>query len=64
MYRGKVMVTTAAIFAIGAAFAAQPTSTREDRLSPVLHQPALWTPGTNGVMAAYETSAFPLAPPR
>ncbi len=58
------MVTTAAIFAIGAAFAAQPTSTRADRLSAELRRPSLWTPGTNGVMAAYETSAFPLAPPR
>ena len=64
MYRGKVMVTTAAIFAIGAAFAAQPTSIRADRLNGELRRPALWTPGTNGVMAAYETSAFPLAPPR
>ena len=58
------MVTTAALFAIGAAFAAQPTSTRADRLSAELRQPTRWTPGTNGVMAAYETSAFPLAPPR
>ncbi len=64
MYRGKVMVTTAAIFAIGAAFAAQPTSTRADRLNGELRLPALWTPGTSGVVAAYETSAFPLAPPR
>jgi hypothetical protein len=64
MYRGKVMVTTAAIFAIGAAFAAQPTSTRADRLNDELRRPTLWTPGTNGVMAVYETSAFPLAPPR
>ena len=64
MYRGKVMVTTAAIFAIGAAFAAQPTSTRADRLNDELRRPTLWTPGTDGVMAVYETSAFPLAPPR
>jgi hypothetical protein len=64
MYREKVMVTTAAIFAIGAAFAAQPTSIRADRLNGEAGRPALWTPGTNGVMGAYETSAFPLAPPR
>ena len=31
MYRGKIMVTAVAVFAIGAAFAA-PTSTRADRL--------------------------------
>ena len=64
MYRGKVMVTTAAIFALGAAFAAQPTSVRADRLNAESRPPNLWTPGTNGVMAVYETSAFPLAPPR
>ena len=51
MYRGKLMVTTAAIFAIGAAFAAQPTSTRADRLNGELRRPTLWTPGTNGVRA-------------
>ena len=30
MYRRKVMVTAAAVFAIGVAFAAQPTSLRAD----------------------------------
>jgi hypothetical protein len=64
MYRGKVMVTAAALFALGAAFAAQPISERSDRQPKDEAHPPYWTPGTNGVIAAYETSAFPLAPPR
>jgi hypothetical protein len=63
MYRGKMMVAAVAVFAIGAAFAA-PTSTRADRLQGETRRPASWTPGTNGVIAAYETNAFLLAPPR
>jgi hypothetical protein len=63
MYRGKILVTALAVFAIGAAFAA-PTSMRADRLQGEPRQPSSWTPGTNGVIAAYETNAFPLAPPR
>ncbi len=64
MYSRKVMVTTAAIFAIGAAFAAQPISVRADRGSTNVRQPVPWAPGTNGVIATYESSTFPLAPPR
>ncbi len=63
MYRGKVMVMAAALFAIGVAFAAQPTSVRADRRSEQSQQRTPWAPGTNGVIAAYESSAFPLAPP-
>jgi hypothetical protein len=63
MYRGKIMVAAFAVFAIGAAFAA-PTSTRADRLKGESRQPPSWTPGTNGVIAAYETNSFPLAPPQ
>jgi hypothetical protein len=63
MYRGKMMVAAVAVFAIGAAFAA-PTSTRADRLQGELGQRSSWTPGTNGVIAAYETNALLLAPPR
>ncbi len=63
MYRGKMMVTAIAVFALGAAFAAQPISPR-DRLQAEARQPPTWTPGTNGVIAAYETNAFPMAPPR
>jgi hypothetical protein len=63
MYRGKMMVTAVAVFAIGAAFAA-PTSTRADRLQGEVRQPSSWTPGTNGVIAAYESNTFLLPPPR
>jgi hypothetical protein len=63
MYRRKVMVTAAALFALGAAFA-QPTSVRADRRSGEVQQGIPWAPGTNGVIAAYESSTFPLAPPR
>ena len=65
MYRGKVMVSAVALFAIGAAFAAQPISVRADRLTGELRQkPTPWTPGTNGVISAYEPTALPMAPPR
>jgi hypothetical protein len=64
MYRGKVMLVAMAAFAIGVAFAAQPTSVRADRHSGEATQRTPWAPGTNGVVAAYETSAFPLAPPQ
>jgi len=63
MYRRKVMVTAAALFALGAAFAAQPTSVRADRGRGEVQQVSPWAPGTNGVMAVYESSTFPLAPP-
>jgi len=64
MDRRKVMVTAAALFALGAAFAAQPISVRSDRQPRDVVHPRFWTPGTNSVIAVYETSAFPLAPPR
>jgi hypothetical protein len=63
MYRGKVMVTAAAIFAIGAAFGAQPTSVRADRQSGESRQATPWTPGTNAVISAYEPNTLPEAPP-
>jgi hypothetical protein len=63
MYRGKMLVVAVTVFAIGAAFAA-PTSTRADRLQGESRQRSSWTPGTNGVIAAYETNAFLVAPPR
>jgi hypothetical protein len=64
MYRRKMIMTAAAAFAIGAAFAAQPTSVRADRPSGVAQQRAPWVPGTNMLMSAHEPSAAPLAPPR
>ena len=64
VYRGKVMAVAAAGFAIGAAFAAQPISKRADRQSEELRQSTPWTPGTNGVISAYEPNTLPVAPPQ
>jgi len=64
MYRRKVILTAAAVFAIGVAFAAQPTSVRADRRNGVLLQRESWVPGTNMVMSALEAGDASLAPPR
>jgi hypothetical protein len=64
MYRRKVMVTAAAVFAIGVAFAGQPTSLRADWSARVPRQEPSWVPGTNQLMSAYEPSLSALTPPR
>jgi hypothetical protein len=64
MYRRKVAVTAAAVFAIGAAFAAQPTSLRADWGEGGLRQGPRWVPGTNALMSAHEEAMPILAPPR
>ncbi len=64
MYRRKVMVTAAAVFAIGVAFAAQPTSLRADWGEGVPRQGTLWVPGTNTLMSTHEPSMSILTPPR
>jgi hypothetical protein len=64
MNRRKVVLVGVAAFAIGAAFAARPVSVRADRGSRELLNRLTWVPGTNGVMAAYETSTMPVAPPQ
>ena len=64
MYRRKMIMTAAAAFAIGAAFAAQPTSVRADRRTSEAREREPWVPGTNMLMSAHEVSATPLAPPR
>ena len=64
MYRRKVIVTAAAVFAFGVAFAAQPTSLRADWRQGVLRQGPSWVPGTNTLMSAYEPSLSVLTPPR
>jgi hypothetical protein len=63
MYRRKVIVTAAAIFAIVAAFAAQPISVHEDWRTADVRQRTPWIPGTNMLMSAHEFSAVPLVPP-
>jgi len=64
MNRRKVIITATAAFAIGVAFAAQPTSVRGDRRNGEVQQRELWVPGTNMVMSAHEANVAPLAPPR
>ena len=64
MYRRKVMLTAAAVFAIGVAFAAEPTSLRADWGERGPRTRSLWVPGTNTLMSAHEPSALVLAPPR
>jgi hypothetical protein len=64
MHRRKVTVIVVAVFAIGVAFAAQPTSLRADwgDGKPQLRSP--WVPGTNTLMSAHESSLSVLTPPR
>jgi hypothetical protein len=64
MHRRKVMVTAAAVFAIGVAFAAQTTTLRADGGKNAPRQESLWVPGTNSLMSAGELSLSALAPPR
>ena len=64
MYRRKVMLTAAAVFAIGFAFAAQPTSLRADWNERGSRTTSPWVPGTNALMSAHEPSVLVLAPPR
>jgi hypothetical protein len=64
MYRRKVMVAAVAVFAIGVAFAAQPTSLRANWVEGSLRRGSPWVPGTNTLMSAYEPSLAVLTPPR
>jgi hypothetical protein len=64
MYRRKVTVAAAAVFAIGVAFAAQPTSLRADWGQRMPEQGIPWVPGTNALMSADEPIASVLTPPR
>jgi hypothetical protein len=64
MHRRKVTVAAAAVFAIGIAFAAQPTSLRADWGKSVPSQRSPWVPGTNALMSAHEPMASNLSPPR
>jgi hypothetical protein len=64
MYRRKVMMTAAAVFAIGVAFAAQPTSLRADWERSVARQRPLWVPGTDALMSAHEQGLPVLTPPQ
>ena len=64
MTHRKVIVAAAAAIALGAAFAAQPTSDRAGRGAERPQQRALWVPGANMLMSVNESSVGPIAPPR
>lgn len=64
MHRRKITVAAAAAFAIGAAFAAQPTSLRADWGKGLVQQRLPWSPGTASPMSAYDPNEALLAPPR
>jgi hypothetical protein len=64
MNRHKMIIMACAAFAIGVAFAAQPTSMRADRESGNPSERDPWVPGANMVMSAHESDVDPLAPPR
>jgi hypothetical protein len=64
MHRRRITVAVAAVFAIGAAFAAQPTSLRADWGQGLVSQRAPWVPGSASPMSAHEPYGLPLAPPR
>ncbi len=63
MYRPTVILSGAALFALGVAFAAQPLSERADGSDERPQRVAPWVPGTNMLMSAHESSQR-LAPPR
>jgi hypothetical protein len=62
MHRRRITVAVAAVFAIGAAFAAQPTSRADWGQGAVQRSP--WIPGSASPMSAHEPYESPLAPPR
>jgi hypothetical protein len=64
MHRRKVTMATAALFAIGAAFAAEPTSLRADWGEGPVQQSQPWSPGTDSLMSAHDPDESSLAPPQ
>jgi hypothetical protein len=63
MHHRKATVAAAAVFAIGAAFAAQPTSLRADWGEGLVQQMAPWSPGTASPMSAHDPNESLLTPP-
>ncbi len=63
MYRRKVTLAAVALFAIGVAFAAEPTFDPTACSESALQQRALWVPGASMLMSAHEATAASLAPP-
>lgn len=64
MHRRRVTIAAATVFAIGAAFAAEPTSMRADWGEALVPAQLLWTPGGGSVMSAHDPNQSLLAAPR
>jgi hypothetical protein len=65
MHRRRATMATAALFAIGAAFAAEPTSLLQDwGQGPMQQSQQPWMPGTNSLMSAHDPDQLILAPPQ
>jgi hypothetical protein len=64
MYRRNVLMTAAAVFAIGVAFAAQPITRVAGWEEGDSRQRTPWVPGANSPMSAHESSVSALTPPR
>jgi hypothetical protein len=63
MHRRRVTVAAAAVFAVCAAFAAQPTSLQADWGEGVMEAPHPWAPGSERPMSAHDPNQMTLAPP-
>lgn len=64
MHRQRATIAAAAIFAIGAAFTAEPTSLRADWGEELAPNSGSWTPGTDSVMSAHDPDRSLAAPPQ
>jgi hypothetical protein len=64
MHRRRASIAAAAIFAIGAAFAAEPTSLRADWGEVTSDRGQPWSPGKHSVMSAHEQGQAEIPPPR
>ena len=63
-HRRRATLAAAAIFAIGAAFAAEPTSLRADWGIGLAQQGLPWSPGSGRLMSAHDPNLLIVAPPR
>jgi hypothetical protein len=64
MPRRKATIMATAVFALGAAFAAEPTSYREDWGQGASQRALTWAPGGGSVMSAHEPNQRLVEPPR
>jgi hypothetical protein len=62
--RRRVVLVSLAAFALGIAFAAQPTYLASHRRPAETDPRAHWVPGTTVPMSAYEMGVASVAPPR